>query len=187
MIRRADCAARSLLHQRSPASPRERANSVAAVARVSRRRNPPTQCGTADYAVLIRPTQDHATQCRYRLSCEGGRPLGGEVQELADFAGRRVDRKTSQAARETIEVGFAMDSPLEESGFELSVPPENLPGVPIHDLRHSFASVAVSSGESLYIVGKILGHRQARNYRGIRAPGSGPGASRGRSSGEEDC
>src|ERR1700732_611522 len=57
MIRRADCAARSLLHQRSPASPRERANSVAAVARVSRRRNPPTQCGTADYAVLIRPTQ----------------------------------------------------------------------------------------------------------------------------------
>jgi integrase len=38
----------------------------------------------------------------------------------------------------------------------------NLPGLRIHDLRHSFASVAVSSGESLYIVGKILGHRQAR-------------------------
>jgi integrase len=38
----------------------------------------------------------------------------------------------------------------------------NLPGVRIHDLRHSFASVAVSGGESLYIVGKILGHRQAR-------------------------
>jgi integrase len=38
----------------------------------------------------------------------------------------------------------------------------HLPGVRIHDLRHSFASVAVSGGESLYIVGKILGHRQAR-------------------------
>jgi integrase len=38
----------------------------------------------------------------------------------------------------------------------------NLPGVRIHDLRHSFASVAVSAGESLYIVGKILGHRQSR-------------------------
>jgi integrase len=37
-----------------------------------------------------------------------------------------------------------------------------LAGVRIHDLRHSFASVAVSGGESLYIVGKILGHRQAR-------------------------
>jgi site-specific recombinase XerD len=32
----------------------------------------------------------------------------------------------------------------------------------IHDLRQSFASVAVSAGESLYIVAKILGHRQAR-------------------------
>ncbi|MGD9618226.1 MAG: tyrosine-type recombinase/integrase [Alphaproteobacteria bacterium] len=38
----------------------------------------------------------------------------------------------------------------------------NLPGVRVHDLRHSFASVAVSGGESLYIVGKILGHRQSR-------------------------
>jgi len=38
----------------------------------------------------------------------------------------------------------------------------DLQGVRIHDLRHSFASVAVSAGESLYIVGKILGHRQAR-------------------------
>jgi integrase len=38
----------------------------------------------------------------------------------------------------------------------------NLQGLRIHDLRHSFASVAVGGGESLYIVGKILGHRQAR-------------------------
>jgi integrase len=38
----------------------------------------------------------------------------------------------------------------------------DLRGLRLHDLRHSFASVAVSSGESLYIVGKILGHRQAR-------------------------
>jgi integrase len=38
----------------------------------------------------------------------------------------------------------------------------DLRGLRIHDLRHSFASVAVSEGESLYIVGKILGHRQAR-------------------------
>jgi integrase len=31
----------------------------------------------------------------------------------------------------------------------------------LHDLRHAFASVAVASGDSLFIVGKILGHRQA--------------------------
>jgi integrase len=30
----------------------------------------------------------------------------------------------------------------------------------IHDLRHVFASTAVSAGDSLYMVGRILGHRQ---------------------------
>jgi integrase len=37
-----------------------------------------------------------------------------------------------------------------------------LAGVRIHDLRHSFASFAVADGNSLYLIGKVLGHRQAR-------------------------
>ena len=37
-----------------------------------------------------------------------------------------------------------------------------LDDVRIHDLRHSFASIAVSGGDSLYVVGKVLGHRQSR-------------------------
>lgn len=37
-----------------------------------------------------------------------------------------------------------------------------LTGVRIHDLRHSFASVAIAGGDSLFLVGKVLGHRQAR-------------------------
>jgi len=36
-----------------------------------------------------------------------------------------------------------------------------LSGWRIHDLRHAFASYAVSSGKSLPIIGAILGHTQA--------------------------
>ena len=36
-----------------------------------------------------------------------------------------------------------------------------LNGVRLHDLRHGFASFAVADGDSLYLVGKVLGHTQA--------------------------
>ena len=36
-----------------------------------------------------------------------------------------------------------------------------LDGVRLHDLRHSFASFAVAGGESLYLIGKALGHSHA--------------------------
>ena len=32
----------------------------------------------------------------------------------------------------------------------------------VHDLRHSFASAAIGSGVSLHVVGKLLGHRDAK-------------------------
>src|SRR5262249_1448875 len=37
----------------------------------------------------------------------------------------------------------------------------SLPGVRLHDLRHSFASFAVADGHTLFLVGKALGHKQA--------------------------
>jgi integrase len=37
-----------------------------------------------------------------------------------------------------------------------------LEDVRIHDLRHSFASITVSGGDSLYLLGKVLGHSDAR-------------------------
>ena len=60
--------------------------------------------------------------------------------------------------------------PGERSGAHM-VPPQKawqrirrtcaLPDVRLHDLRHAFASTAVAAGDSLFIVGKLLGHRQA--------------------------
>ena len=41
-----------------------------------------------------------------------------------------------------------------------------LPGLRLHDLRHSFASFAVAEGHSLFMVGKVLGHKQARTTEG---------------------
>ena len=35
-----------------------------------------------------------------------------------------------------------------------------LEDVRLHDLRHSFASVALAGGNSLYLIGKVLGHKQ---------------------------
>jgi integrase len=37
-----------------------------------------------------------------------------------------------------------------------------LPDLRIHDLRHSFASVAASGGESLTMIAKLLGHTQVQ-------------------------
>jgi integrase len=41
-----------------------------------------------------------------------------------------------------------------------------LPGLRLHDLRHSFASFAIADGATLYMVGKVLGHKQARTTEG---------------------
>lgn len=38
----------------------------------------------------------------------------------------------------------------------------DLPDVRIHDLRHTFASLLVSGGASLEMIGKLLGHSQMR-------------------------
>jgi integrase len=36
----------------------------------------------------------------------------------------------------------------------------------LHDLRHSFASFAVADGHTLFMIGKLLGHKQARTTEG---------------------
>lgn len=48
---------------------------------------------------------------------------------------------------------------------EVGEHPDDVPtlaDVRLHDLRHSFASFAIADGASLFMVGKVLGHKQAR-------------------------
>ena len=45
---------------------------------------------------------------------------------------------------------------------EKVLPRAKLPGVRIHDLRHSFASFALADGASLALIGKALGHASSR-------------------------
>jgi integrase len=44
-----------------------------------------------------------------------------------------------------------------------------LDDVRLHDLRHSFASVAASGGQSLVVIGKLIGHSQPATTAPVRA------------------
>ena len=58
--------------------------------------------------------------------------------------------------------GDAPGKPVREiRRFWLAIQKEaDLPGVRVHDLRHTFASLLVSGGASLEMIGKLLGHTQ---------------------------
>jgi len=65
------------------------------------------------------------------------------------------------------EAGFVFPSTQGDKPIGLSVPWQAirrhaaLPDVRLHDLRHSFASVAIADGISLVVIGKLLGHALA--------------------------
>jgi integrase len=50
----------------------------------------------------------------------------------------------------------------------------NLGGVRLHDLRHSFASVGAASGDSLLVIGALLGHRDAKTTQRYAHLGADP-------------
>ena len=59
-----------------------------------------------------------------------------------------------------------------QRGFERARVRAKLPHIHIHDLRHSAASEMVNAGVDLYVVGKVLGHRDSRStqrYAHLRA------------------
>lgn len=50
----------------------------------------------------------------------------------------------------------------------------DIPDVRLHDLRHSFASVAAAQGESLLLIGKLLGHKKASSTQRYAHLGDDP-------------
>lgn len=57
------------------------------------------------------------------------------------------------------------DEILRQKAYDAGMDPgdlRSLLNVRLHDLRHSFASFAIADGASLFMVGKVLGHKQAR-------------------------
>jgi integrase len=85
-------------------------------------------------------------------------PLGGPALEILAGLSRKSEFVFPAARGEAHFVGLQRDWLRVRERAEL-------PGLRIHDLRHSFASFAVAGGVSLYVTGKILGHRQDRTTR----------------------
>ena len=81
-------------------------------------------------------------------------PVSGEaiamLEELAD-----------QAMSDVWVFPNSIDNPLKDlrKTWLKVIDMAELPGLRIHDLRHSYASMAIGGGVSLYEVGKILGHK----------------------------
>src|SRR5262249_34432632 len=62
-----------------------------------------------------------------------------------------------------------------------------LESVRLHDLRHSFASVAASGGQSLVVIGKMLGHSKPGDNVSLRSPRRRSGESGERRRGQAHC
>ena len=80
-------------------------------------------------------------------------PLGAPVLELLQDAPRHADNPFICA-------GQRAEAPIGglQKAWARIRNRADLQGVRIHDLRHSFASVAVAGGQSLHVIGKMLGH-----------------------------
>ena len=72
-----------------------------------------------------------------------------------------------EAMPDRAEIGLVFPSPRADRGIDLTIAwnairrHAALPDVRLHDLRHSFASVAIVDGMSLVVIGKLLGHALA--------------------------
>jgi integrase len=114
----------------------------------------------------------HHTKQRKTEHVPLNRPARKLLERMAEnksgpylFPGRQLPgRQSDKAPRVTIHRPWVQVCKAAGLAEEIRIPGKRgelkryKPTVRIHDLRHSFASYLVSKGESLYIVGKLLGH-----------------------------
>jgi len=83
-------------------------------------------------------------------------PLSSQVIEM-------LQNMKTEAGSPFLFPGKIPGKPLQEikKAWDTIRKQAGLPDVRLHDLRHTYASHLVSSGLSLSIVGKLLGHTQA--------------------------
>jgi integrase len=82
-----------------------------------------------------------------------------KAQQLAD---EQADKKSSEAERSVTAIAPTFTECVDAARAEGWEFPAGLANLRLHDLRHSFASFAVADGATLFMVGKVLGHKQAR-------------------------
>jgi integrase len=97
---------------------------------------------------------------------------------LDDQAEDRAPRATLGTRRRALkglradankDAAFVFPSRPSKTGYRVEIEPDwkelsaaaQLTGVRLHDLRHTYASILASAGQSLPIIGALLGHTQA--------------------------
>ena len=93
--------------------------------------------------------------------CQDGRAVGGPVTGgAADARGRAAP--TRQPLGDCRRPAGHATSNLNNAWLIIPAPAGGLDDVRIHDLRHTYASRALALGESLTMIGKLLGHTQVQ-------------------------
>ena len=89
---------------------------------------------------------------------------GAKTIYLNDAASEIIQNIPQQLDNEFVFCGIRAGQPIKElqKAWQRIRSSANLDDVRIHDLRHTFASVAVMNGMSLPLIGALLGHSQPR-------------------------
>lgn len=91
-----------------------------------------------------------------RLRQDKAKALAAEQAKL-DLDGKQATKTIGE--RDTLPTYADCVAAAQAEGWQF---PVGLSNLRLHDQRHSFASFAIADGASLFMVGKILGHTQAR-------------------------